>query len=123
MLIQQVEHFNDYLFDLLHHNKNAYELIDSYDAFASYGADHIIQEQLKYSPVAAVACMEVYTRSVYAFLIDYGSPFLERAKKIISKNIPLDDFIGMQKHSLTLGDYASHSISASNFCNITKNNL
>lgn len=90
------------------------------DELLEFDYKSLIRESSKYSPVAAVSCLELYTKSVYAFLIDYGSPFVEKLNDFkIDFNIQVA--IELKSNSLTLGDFASHQIPASNFENITGN--
>lgn len=79
-----------------------------------------MNEWIKYSPVASFSCLELYVKSIYSRLIDKGAPYTENIEQL-NINFNLKDFFDIKKENITIGDFSSHVIPASNFINITKN--
>lgn len=67
-------------------------------------------------PVRAVTLLEVFTRAWIATIVDYGSPYVERAVAF-TKNVKLDYELvrAIQGRTITLGDTIAHSISLNSF--------
>lgn len=81
-------------------------------------------EILKYVPIATIAAMESYFRSVYKELIDLGSPYSENVSKFNqSKNIKFDFemITAIHSKSITSGELISHMLSCNNFEDINSN--
>lgn len=116
--IENLESLNEFLMSNSEASTAIQEIIE--EEFWYFDYKNLIGESSKYSPVAAVSCLELYTKSVYASLIDYGSPFVEKLNKF-KLDFSIQVAIELKSNSLTLGDFASHQIPASNFENITGN--
>ena len=104
------------LHDALNRNRDVEDNIDIFNV----DYDLSIEEWSNYIVVASVACLESYVKSIYKHLIDDHDKFIGNISN--SKNISfnLKTAIELKKHSLTLGDLVSHSLSASNYENIVK---
>jgi len=78
------------------------------------------EELFKFFPVRCVACTEGYIRLIYSYLIDYGQPFRENAKKFEIK-FGLDTAISLDSKSIPLGEFVAHLLPSSSFDEINKN--
>lgn len=77
------------------------------------------KEILKYIPIATVACIESFFRSIVSELIDKGEPYSQNVLKFNqSNNIKFDFNIvsAIQKKKISVGDLISHVLS----CNTIK---
>lgn len=78
------------------------------------------EELFNYFPIRCIACIEGYMRLVYSYLVDYGHPFRENAKKFDIK-FGLDTAISLDSKSIPLGDFVAHLLPGSSFDDINKN--
>lgn len=82
------------------------------------------KELIRYIPIATVACLEAFLRSVYKELIDFGKPFCDNAIKFNqSRNVKFDFEIinAIQKKNVTVGEFVSHILPCNNFEDINAN--
>ena len=69
-------------------------------------------------PMRAVTLLEVFTRDWLGKLVDHGTPFLERATKLMEKSSSKLDFpiaLALQGKRFTLGDLVAHSVPLNQF--------
>lgn len=79
-----------------------------------------MDEWIKYSPVASFSCLEIYVKSIYSRLIDKGEAHTNNIGQL-NVNFNLKEAIEIKNKNITIGDFTSHFIPASNFNNITSN--
>lgn len=75
------------------------------------------KELLRHICISSVTCIEAYFRSVYKYLIDFGSPFRENLanlSKPFKKQIDIETLIAIDRDEFTLGELVSHSLSNNN---------
>lgn len=80
-----------------------------------------IFEMQKYFPIAVVATLEGYFRSLFAELIDAGSPYIENAAKFGEKKDIKFDFTIVKSISgkqISLGEFIAHSLPLSSIRDI-----
>lgn len=76
-------------------------------------------ELLRHYPVALVATIESYFRIATANLIDAGTPWLDNAANLISKErIKFETVKSFQGKLITIGDYVGATISISNLASL-----
>jgi hypothetical protein len=79
------------------------------------------QELLRYIPIGFVACIEGYFREVYANLINYGSPYKDRAVKLKDIKFSIEDVINLDLKSVSIGEFIAHLLPTKNLETINEN--
>ncbi len=90
---------------------------DSYKMLLDLESDDSIscdKELSRHYPVALVALVEGYFRSVIADLVNHGSPYVERATSLTNVKLNIETAAAIQNQQVTLGEYVAHFLSISN---------
>ena len=86
-------------------------------AFETRGELH--PELLKYFPVGLVACIEGSFRLYIKEIIDTGSPYLERAEKLLtSGKFDFESIKALHGKQITIGELISHQVSINNLTGV-----
>ena len=76
-------------------------------------------ELLKYFPVALVACLEGYFRLAIKELIDAGSPYLDRAAKLLGgSKLDIEVLKALHGKQISIGEFIAHSVPLSNIAHV-----
>lgn len=76
-------------------------------------------ELLKYLPIAIVAIIEAYYKTLIKEIVDSGLPYSQNAiEKLLDNNFKKDELISVYHKIITLGDLISHSLSINGFDSI-----
>lgn len=78
------------------------------------------EELLKYFPIGIVACIESYFRLVFRDLINFGSPYSERANKLTEYRFKLSDVLAIKNDRVSIGEIVSHLLTINQFSDIEK---
>lgn len=80
----------------------------------------IKQELIRYIAVGCVSCLEGYYRAIVKELIDYGSPFCDRAPELQIQNLDIRTLIKSNDKKVSIGEIISHLLNISSFNDIHK---
>lgn len=76
-------------------------------------------ELLKYFPVAIIACLEGYCRLAIKDLIDEGSPYLDRAAKLLGgTKLDMQVIKALHGKQITIGEFVAHGIPLSSLAHV-----
>lgn len=99
------------------------EIDDSYQFLMSITAPDTTrcnEELSRYYPVAFVAMIEGYFRTVISDLINKGSPFVERATKLSNVKLNVETASAIQLQKITVGEYVAHFLRISSLDDINR---
>lgn len=77
-------------------------------------ADQLSDELMRYFPVAMVACVETFTRSMVQELVDAGPPFADRIDGFENVKLEMQTMKAIHGRRITLGELIAHVVSVNN---------
>lgn len=83
-------------------------------------AAELSDELMRYFPIAMVACIETYTRSMVQELIDDGPPYSERMDAFENVKLEMSTMKAIHGRRITLGELIAHLIPVKNLQDIKR---
>jgi uncharacterized protein YecT (DUF1311 family) len=80
----------------------------------------ISDELMRYFPIAMVACIETYTRSMVQDLVDAGAPFAERLDAFENIKLDMSTMKAIHGQRITLGELIAHVLPVNNLDDVKR---